>query len=90
MEAKKTNRENTAHDDNNNNVHDSTLSSNSSQEVDVSNIDDQNLLTPVLCATQLVPTPQDIGGSAKWNDLIKEEGQVFQSATELRKALFEY
>ncbi|RYR28520.1 hypothetical protein Ahy_B01g052665 [Arachis hypogaea] len=75
MEVEKTNHDIAPHEDKDDNVHDSTLSSNSTQGVDVvTNIDGQNPLTPILCTTQLVPTPQIINGSAKWNDLIKEEG----------------
>ncbi|XP_025685673.1 uncharacterized protein [Arachis hypogaea] len=90
MEVEKTNHDIAPHEDNDDNVHDSTLSSNSTQGDVVTNIDGQNSLTPILCTTQLVPTPQIINGSAKWNDLIKEEGQIFQNASKLRKALFEY
>ncbi|MED6204005.1 hypothetical protein PIB30_005010 [Stylosanthes scabra] len=83
MEAKKTNHESTPHGDNHNNLHDS-------QGVNVSSIDGQNPLPLVPCATQLVPTSQDISGSAKWNDLIKEEWQIFQNTSELSRALLEY
>ncbi|RYR14660.1 uncharacterized protein LOC110271180 [Arachis ipaensis] len=59
MEVEKTNHDSTPHEDNDDNVHDSTLSSNSTQGVDVvTNIYGQNPLTPILCTTQLVPTTQ--------------------------------
>ncbi|RYR76983.1 hypothetical protein Ahy_A01g001473 [Arachis hypogaea] len=60
MEVEKTNHDSTPHEDNDDNVQDSTLSSNSIQGVDVvGNIDGQNPLTPILWTTQLVPTTLD-------------------------------
>ena len=50
----------------------------------------ENPLTPVPCVTQLVPTPQTVGTSAQWNDLITGKGHIFHNANELRRALFEY
>ncbi|RYR72786.1 hypothetical protein Ahy_A02g006998 [Arachis hypogaea] len=79
MGVEKTNHDSTPHEDNDDNVHNSTLSSNSTQGVDVvANIDGQNPLTQILCTTQII-----INGSAKWNDLIKEEGWIYQNASEI-------